>query len=234
MGYGLNTFYYLSENYEQYSFYLGMAIGSGAFLLYLFDCYYWASPSGVFLRKFFLGSLAIATCILTLFMAGAYPHGVIAMFLVLTAGWMLVARLIFYQDVPPRDFVSWLSGPLFFVAMLSFASWLTWALWSEDNEWSVIIALADADDSACEPNFEDYPDCVGDDGGVCFTADTETNTLTFADGCEESCTQVYVNCANGFVIWVGPFLVTLVREFIYFGDYMKCCISFFLNAISVQ
>ena len=70
---------------------------------------------------------------------------------------------------------------------------------------------------ASEPNFDDYPDCQSqnDDGGggVCFTADLDTNTLTYDDGCDEICSQVYAACSNSFVIWVGPFLVTLVRLF---------------------
>ena len=37
MGFGLSSYYYLSENYEQYAPYLSLGLASGAFLLYLFD-----------------------------------------------------------------------------------------------------------------------------------------------------------------------------------------------------
>jgi hypothetical protein len=130
---------------------------------------------------------------------------------------MMAVKSMLYSNVAPRAYVSWLSGPLFFVGVLTLMSWVGWTLYSDENEWDEIIALAEAEESGCEPDFDQYPDCQSDDedGGVCFNADIETNSLTFDNDCDESCTQVYAKCANTFILWVGPFLCTLVGSFIF-------------------
>lgn len=224
MGFGLNTFYYISDNYQQYGVILGSGIGASAFLLYLFDCAYWSSKTGILLRKIFVGTLIVAIAMLNLCMAGAYPHGPISLFVILSAAWMIIAKKLFYSNTEPRVFVSWLSGPFFFVAMASFASWLAWTLFKDENEWNLIISIAEAEQSGCKPNFDRYPNlnCQNDDGEVCFAADLETNTLTFEDDCDEICVEVLSGCANSFIIWVGPFLVSLGYIFLsFFATFLR-------------
>jgi len=216
MGIGLSTFYYLSENYQVYAYYLGLALASGAFILYLLDCYYWASKTGIALRRLFIILFVAGASILTLIMCGDYPYGPIALFIVLTPLWMVLVRAVVYNKIEPRVYVSWLSGPFFLISTLAFFSWLAWTLASDENDWNFITSLAEADESGCEPNFVDYPDCQGDDGNVCWTADLDTNSLTFGDDCSELCTNVYEDCFNSFILWAGPFLVSLGFMFLSF------------------
>ncbi len=222
MGYGLIIFYYVSENFEQYGSYLAMGVGASAFLLYLFDCYYWESKTGEFMRRLFLTLLTIATCLLVLIMSGEYPFGPGSLFIVFTTMWLVLIQKVVYSLVDAKTYVSWLSGPLFFVALLTFLSWIGWTFWKEENEWNMIVGLSEADDSGCEPNFVDYPDCEGDDGNVCWVADAETSTLTFGDGCDASCVNVYEDCYNTFIIWAGPFLVSLGLLFLsFFASFLR-------------
>ena len=224
LGYGLVTYYYLSENVQGYAPYLGLSLAIGAFLLYLFDCYYWTSEIGVFFRKLFVGLIVLGTAVLTLFISGDYPYGPISLFIVLVAIWLVMVGKVIYKDVNPKVYVSWLSGPLFFNAIVIFAAWLTWTFLDEKNEWSLVISLAEAEASGCEPNYDDYSDldCTDGNGGVCFTADVESNTLTFADGCDEMCTEVYSGCYNTFIIWVGPFLVSVGLVFLsFFATFLR-------------
>mmetsp|Transcript_20090 Transcript_20090/g.29612 ORF Transcript_20090/g.29612 Transcript_20090/m.29612 type:complete len:857 (+) Transcript_20090:192-2762(+) len=218
MGYGLTTYYYLSEYVEGYASYLGLALGTGAFLLYLFDCYYWTSDIGIFLRKLFIGIIVLGTAVFTLFTSGRYPYGPIAIFVVLVSMWLVVIGRVVYKDVNPKIYVSWLSGPLFFNAVVVFVAWFVWTMLKDENEWSLILSLAEAEESGCEPDYSVYPDidCSDGNGGVCFTADIDSNTLTFADGCDEMCTEVFTGCYNTFIIWVGPLLVSLGLLFLSF------------------
>jgi len=224
IGYGLVVYYYLSESVQGYAPYLGLSLATGAFLLYLFDCYYWTSKVGVFFRKLFIGLIVLGTAVFTLFVSGSYPYGPIALFIIMVAIWLVLVGKVIYKDVNPKVYVSWLSGPLFFNAVVVFAAWLTWTFLNEENEWSLVVALAEAEESGCKPNYDAYSDldCQDDDGNVCFTADIESNTLTFADGCDEMCTEVYAGCYNTFIIWVGPFLVSLGLLFLsFFATFLR-------------
>jgi hypothetical protein len=218
MGYGLNTYYYLSEYVEGYASYLGLALATGGFLLYLFDCYYWTSEIGIFLRNLFIGIIVLGTSVFTLFVSGRYPYGPIALFVVLVAMWLVVIGRVVYKDVNPKVYVSWLSGPLFLNSIVVFVAWFVWTLLSEENEWSLNTSLAEAEASGCQPDFSVYSDmdCSDGSGGVCFTVDVDSNTLTFEDGCSEMCTEVYSGCYNTFIIWAGPLLVSLGLLFLSF------------------
>mmetsp|Transcript_16023 Transcript_16023/g.30228 ORF Transcript_16023/g.30228 Transcript_16023/m.30228 type:complete len:866 (-) Transcript_16023:328-2925(-) len=224
MGYGISTYYYLSENYEKYAGYLGFSIALGAFLLYLFDCFYWSSHTGIWLRRTFITLLIVGIGFFTLFTSGQYPYGPVALFVVLVALWLIMIGKVVYKDIAPKVYVSWLSGPLFFVSLVVFLSWFIWTFLREENEYNLIVSLAEAEKSGCEPNFADYPDlnCGDGMGGVCFTADIESGSLTFADGCDQMCTQVYSQCYNTFIIWVGPFLVSLGLLFLsFFATFLR-------------
>ena len=120
-------------------------------------------------------------------------------------------------------YVSWLSGPLFFVATLVLILWWAWTFARDENEWNVIASLGEAKDSGCIPNFDAVDaDCTGDDGEVCFTVDADSNMIVYGDGCDEKCTQVYDSCYNTFIIWVGPFLVSLGLLFLsFFATFLR-------------
>lgn len=223
IGFGLDTFHYLSDNYEQYGVYLAGGIFVATFSLYLFDIYYWSSETGSFFRKLFVLLVSLATSILIIIMSGSYPFGPGCLFIVYTTIWLVFIQMTLYRDRPAKVFVSWLSGPLFFVAMLTLVVWIAWTLWNEENEWNTNLSIAEADESGCTPNFSEYPDCKGEyDGGVCFYVDEDDGTIVFEDGCDETCTNVYADCYNMFILWVGPFFVTLGLLFLsFFATFLR-------------
>ena len=76
-----------------------------------------------------------------------------------------------------------------------------------------------AQETGCEPNYDDYPNCIGDDGSsTCFYVDSsgEWEELVFPEGCDQSCINVYSGCSNGFLLWAGPVLMTLSMLFLSF------------------
>jgi len=222
MGYGMSTYYYLSENYSQYGSTLFGGIVGFSFILYLLDCHYWVSPMGVILRRVFVSTLVFAISVLGFVMSGQYPFFPGSLFIVYTTVWMTSIQKVLYKDVQPRTYVSWLSGPLFTVSVITFIAWLAWTFAKDENEWSEIMSLAESETSGCQPDFDKYPDCEGDDGGVCWTADTESNTLVYGDDCEEKCTQVFESCYNTFLIWAGPFMCSLGLLFLsFFATFLR-------------
>lgn len=74
--------------------------------------------------------------------------------------------------------------------------------------------------SRCEPNFDLYPDCRKEEGSEepCFYVETidSIEYITFPQGCDGSCTGVYDDCLNGFILWVGPLLITFTMFFLGF------------------
>lgn len=216
IGWGMDSFYYFSLNYEQYSYTLGCSLAGAAFLLYMFDCYYWSSAFGKFLRKFFLFVMVLGISLLVLFMSAQYPYGPASLFVVLTTLWLAIVRKLFFRDVEPKVFVSWLSGPMFVVATICFLVWFIWTFLEDDNEWNPQLKLIEASQVGCKPDFVKYPDCVGDDGiSVCYNV-YEDGFIEFPDGCAETCKQVYDSCFNSFIIWMGPFLVSCGLLFLSF------------------
>mmetsp|Transcript_27450 Transcript_27450/g.32013 ORF Transcript_27450/g.32013 Transcript_27450/m.32013 type:complete len:861 (-) Transcript_27450:1289-3871(-) len=221
MGSGKTTFYFLAQNFRGYDVTLGILLGSFAFILYLFDVHHWTSPLGVTLRSFFVGTIFVGVAALVIIMSEDYPYGPISLFIVLMPLYLAVVQQVFYSGTNPRTFIHWLSGPLFVVAIITFLSWFVWTFLRDENEWNLMISLAEAKDSGCEANFDDYPDCE-DNGNTCFEVDLDDYTLVFHNNCDESCTQVYDHCINTFIIWVGPFLVSLGLLFLsFFASFLR-------------
>ena len=124
MGYGMTTYYYLSNYIEQYA----SAIGSGLilfiFILYLSDCYYWTSVLGQSLQGIFVIIILSALVILTLTVSASHPYGPISLYVILTPLWMFFIKLIFYKGVKTKDFIVWLSGPFLFNSLIIFLAWI--------------------------------------------------------------------------------------------------------------
>lgn len=96
------------------------------------------------------------------------------------------------------------------VAIGTTIGWTIWTLVDIENEWNLGVGLNEAEKSGCEANFDDYPDCDIGGGKTCFTFDPDLNRLDF-DLCDdgEVCQQVFENCYNPFIIWIGPFLASV-------------------------
>ncbi len=117
----------------------------------------------------------------------------------------------------------WLSGPLFFNAVVIMALWVYWTFYSDANEWTENTRLADAQVSGCLPDLETYPECEGEHNSVCFKVDPKKpNPPEFGKDCPEICVDVYDQCSNMFIVWVGPFLVSLGLFFLsFFASFLR-------------
>ena len=225
MGIGVSTYYYLSENFEQYAYMLGMALGAFVFILYLLDFSYWVSSFGTFCRYLSAGVVLVGLCVFILFVSGEYPYGPISLFTVVVPIWFIfLNNLPFFDSVPTRTYISQFSGPLITVSFLVLISWITWTLWSDENEWNLVLRLEQAENSGCEPDFTDLPDCrlPNTTDQVCFIIDGTTSNITFPEGCSNACTDVFDACLNTFILWVGPLLVSISYMFLsFFSTFLR-------------
>jgi hypothetical protein len=126
--------------------------------------------------------------------------------------------MVFLPQKDVRVFIGWLSGPFLLTAFFTMISWMTWVFLDMQNRWTNVTRLHAAEESACVPNFEDIDDCrlTPDSDDVCFTVDIDENKILYPEGCAESCTQVYDDCLNSFILWVGPMLVSATLFFLSF------------------
>eukprot|EP00560_Eucampia_antarctica_P005527 CAMPEP_0197842018 /NCGR_PEP_ID=MMETSP1437-20131217/46504_1 /TAXON_ID=49252 ORGANISM="Eucampia antarctica, Strain CCMP1452" /NCGR_SAMPLE_ID=MMETSP1437 /ASSEMBLY_ACC=CAM_ASM_001096 /LENGTH=758 /DNA_ID=CAMNT_0043451845 /DNA_START=35 /DNA_END=2308 /DNA_ORIENTATION=- len=228
MGYGLTTFYYLSNKYEQYASTLGACLVLFLFILYLLDFLYWDSPHGKGFKYLSLGILLMGSMLCVLFMSGNHPYGPIAMFTIFTPLWLVLMKSLFYPRKEMRVYVRWLGSPFLFVSVIAFLFWLVWSFMKDDHEWNDIMKISDAEKSGCDPDFTTYPQCrkSTNSNEVCFTIDAENNSIKFADGCDTNCMDVFEKCSNSFIIWVGPLLVSVSLLFMsFFTTFLRSEVS---------
>lgn len=216
MGFGIDCFYYLADRYSEYASVVGIATVAFIAIMYLFDFTEWQSRAGKVFRKatwwIFVGGITMLVLLLT----GEYPYGPICLFAFLTPMWLVTVKNVFYSDVRTRTYVSWLSGPLLFISLLTGIVWFIWTFLRDENEWNEITRVTSAEAAGCEPDLETYPECASANNPeeACFT--TDGHEIIFEDGCDETCVSVYENCINTFILWVGPLLVGLVLFFLSF------------------
>mmetsp|Transcript_20778 Transcript_20778/g.60442 ORF Transcript_20778/g.60442 Transcript_20778/m.60442 type:complete len:916 (-) Transcript_20778:1865-4612(-) len=216
MGFGLSVFQFVSGHMEQYALYLAPVLVAFIFCLYMLDFSYWDSKIGQVMRKLSWGIFVLGCMVVILFLSGEYPYTPICLFAVLTPMWLVLAKHIFYDRKSTRVYVSWLSGPLFFVSLLTVMVWLIWTFLRDENEWNEVTRLEAAEETGCEPNFEDYPECQNSERDVCFELVPSPPDVIFPDDCDEKCVEVYDGCLNTFILWVGPLLVSLALFFLSF------------------
>lgn len=218
MGFGMDVFYYLADRYGQYAAAAG--IGTIVFIttMYLFDFTDWKSPAGKVCRTatwwIFVGGITVVILLTT----GDYPYGPICLFALYTPMWLVTIKNVFFSNTPTRTYVSWLSGPLFFVSLVTGLVWMVWTFLRDENEWNEVTRVYYAESAGCKPDFETYPQCASesDPEEVCFTIPEEYSEIVFPEGCDPECTEVYDNCLNTFILWVGPLLVGMVLFFMSF------------------
>ena len=209
MGFGNEVYSFISEYLGPLAYYIAGGLAGAAFTLYLMDVHYWTSENGVKARKFFYTVIGVGVLVLGLFLAGSFPYFPAAIFTILLPFYLGVVQKVFYSTNTTREYVYWLSGPLFFVAIVTITGWVVWTLVDTENEWNLGVALNEAEESGCVANYEDYPDCDIGGGNACFYFDAAYNRLDFS-GCDdgEICQQLFEECYNPFIIWVGPFLAS--------------------------
>ena len=216
MGFGIDCFYYLADRYSEYASVVGIATVAFIAIMYLFDFTEWQSRAGKVFRKTTWWIFVVGITMLVLLLTGEYPYGPICLFAFLTPMWLVTVKNVFYSDVRTRTYVSWLSGPLLFISLLTGIVWFIWTFLRDENEWNEITRVTSAEAAGCEPDLETYPECASANNPeeACFT--TDGHEIIFEDGCDETCVSVYENCINTFILWVGPLLVGLVLFFLSF------------------
>eukprot|EP00526_Cylindrotheca_closterium_P000029 CAMPEP_0113654782 /NCGR_PEP_ID=MMETSP0017_2-20120614/29338_1 /TAXON_ID=2856 /ORGANISM="Cylindrotheca closterium" /LENGTH=872 /DNA_ID=CAMNT_0000567949 /DNA_START=1 /DNA_END=2619 /DNA_ORIENTATION=+ /assembly_acc=CAM_ASM_000147 len=236
MGFGELCFSYLAEMYGKYSGIVGAGTGAFILVLYLLDSSDWNSQIGKQLAMA-CWSIAIAGIIvLILLLADKFPYGPLAFFAAVTPMWLVALKGAFFPHLTTRTYISWLSGPLYFISILTGALWVGWTFLRDENEWNDITRFTYADEYGCLPDLVEFPQCESKmyPGEVCvtysegiFQYDTATTGLdasaTTADAhCPNSCSRIYHNCLNTFILWIGPFMNSLILLFLsFFTTFLK-------------
>jgi len=222
MGYGELFYYQLSYKFGDSSYIFAGTLIISAFFFYILDIGEWNSAFGKMFRFICILAMFATFVVLVMLVSNEHPFGLISLFALFNPLWMLGVKSIFYRSRDARTFLSWLSGPLLLVAVCTIGAFIGWIAADYDNEWNAVTKIEAAQRSGCEPNFDNYPNCAAEDGAggytTCFYVD-DTNDhqqLIFPDGCEQSCTNVYNDCANGFILWAGPILMCLSMIFLSF------------------
>jgi len=220
MGLGEQLFYTLSERFGDYAYGLALALAGYAFILYMLDANEWDSKLGSLVLDFSVISVVTGIVLLVLLIADMYPYGMVCLFALFNPLWLLAVKIVFYSSVDTRVYVSWLSGPLFLVSVAAALAWTIWVFFDVDNQWNTVARIEAAERSSCEPNYEVYPECRSKVGSedTCFYVEEQRGTqmIIFPEGCSQSCTSVYSECLNGFILWIGPVLVSMTMFFLSF------------------
>eukprot|EP00586_Coscinodiscus_wailesii_P006060 CAMPEP_0172489586 /NCGR_PEP_ID=MMETSP1066-20121228/19690_1 /TAXON_ID=671091 /ORGANISM="Coscinodiscus wailesii, Strain CCMP2513" /LENGTH=739 /DNA_ID=CAMNT_0013257559 /DNA_START=289 /DNA_END=2505 /DNA_ORIENTATION=- len=216
MGFGLTTFYYLSRGYQHIAPTLATGITGLFLLLYISDFSYWGTKSEIGRDCYILSWLAIlvGVVVLVLVITQDFPYGPICLLAVLTPIMLTLVKLFSFPNQPTKVYVAWLSGPLFFISVLTGLGWVLWTYLGKENEWGDVNRVSDSERVGCEPDFNAYPECKNSDGKLCVVV--ENGVATFPDGCSESCVNIYDSCLNTFIVWVGPLLVCALYFFLSF------------------
>lgn len=192
------------------------------------------------MRYLAISIVVLGSAMLVCFISTTLPYGPISMYMVLTPMWLVLCKHIFYPKRGMRTYVPWLSGPLFFNALVIMAIWLYWTFVTASHEWTETTRIADAQISGCIPDLTTYSECHKEDSpgkgtttrglpisftrnDVCFQIDPKNPKIPeWNDECPENCMKVYDNCSNMFIVWVGPFLVSLGLLFLsFFATFLK-------------
>jgi len=221
MGFGEQIYYATSESFGEYAYGLALSLAVFIFGLYMLDADEWTSHNGKIFLYICMFSIVGGVVLLVLLIADRFPYGTVCLFAVMYPLWLLALKLMCYNKKDTRTFVSWLSGPLFFTSIVIGVTWVAWVFSDPDNEWNIVARMVAAERTGCEPNYGDnYEDCRKEEGSeeTCFYVEKKDGKeeLVFPDGCDQSCTNVYSNCLNGFILWIGPVLVSMVTFFLSF------------------
>lgn len=227
MGYGELFYYQLSYKFGDSSYIFAGTLIISAFFFYILDIGEWNSAFGKIFRFICIFAMFATFVVLVMLISNEHPFGLISLFALFFPLWMLGVKSIFYRSRDARTFLSWLSGPLLLVAVCTIGAFIGWISSNYDNEWNAVTKIEAAQRSGCEPNFDNYPNCALQDGSegytTCFYVDyaNDHQQLIFPDGCEQSCTNVYNDCANGFILWAGPILMCLSMIFLSFFSTLR-------------
>jgi hypothetical protein len=189
----------------------------------MLDADSWNSPLGTAFQRLCVVILVLGLCLMVLLMTGDYPFGPISLFAFVTPLFLITMKQPLMPHIRTRVYLSWLSGPLFFVSVVNGFVWFVWTFLRNENEFNDATKVAFAQATGCEPNLEDFPYCATNstasdkNDGLCFEVVEDPLHFIFEDGCDHSCTaDIYDDCLNAFILWGGPLLVSMVLFFLSF------------------
>jgi len=222
MGYGLEVFSFIDTELHPYAYPVGGVVLVYALILYLLDCYHGKTHGGMVIIRILMLLLAAGISTFIVFISSAHPYGPVAIILCATTAWMVGIRFLCFRNIERKEYISWLSGPLLLVSAAIGLYWFIWTFLKEENEWTLVNSLLDAEKAGCDPDFVNFPDCDDGTGNLCVTVDAEDLSIDFGKNCDTICTQAYSHCPNTFIIWAGPFLVTLGFFFLsFFASFLR-------------
>ena len=220
MGFGEQVYYAIADEFGKYATTLATGLIIFIVLLYMLDADEWNSVAGALLLDISVLAVVAGFVLLVLLLAYQFPYGMICLFALFNPLWLLTVKLLVYKEKSTRVFVSWLSGPLFTISALIGVIWALWVFADPSHQWNKVARITAASYSQCEPNYELYPDCREQNGSneTCFYFESigGRDHIVFPEGCSNSCDGVYDDCMNGFILWVGPVLVSMTMFFLSF------------------
>ena len=236
MGFGEEVYYAIADEFGEYANTLAYGLAIFIFVLYMLDADQWSSMIGTVILDFSVLIVVAGFVLLVLLLAYQFPYGMVCLFALFNPLWLLTVKLVVYTGKSTRVFVSWLSGPLFTLSALIGLTWALWVFADPSHQWNEVARINAASYSQCEPNYELYPDCKTEGSNeTCFYMETVNgrDNLIFPEGCSQSCTNVYDDCLNGFILWVGPVLVSMTMFFLSFfctffreGKWLLACLHY--------
>lgn len=220
MGFGESFYYALSHEVGDYAYmFMGILFICG-FFFYIFDIGEWDSAIGNVFRFLSVTAMSSIFVLIVILVSNEVPFGIITIFACLNPLWLLLVKSMFYRKMETRNFVSWLSGPLFLISVLTAVAFVTWVCLDYSNEWNSVTEVEAAERTGCAANYENYPNCVSEDGSgnTCFYVDlsVEPEELVYPEDCDRMCLNVYSGCSNGFILWAGPVMLCLSTLFLSF------------------
>lgn len=112
------------------------AVGLIMAVLYLLDFSSWTSALGRFVRVSSLVIVAVLIATYLLLTAKISPSGLIILYTLGTVAWFIATKHMIYFKTDFRDYVSWLTGPLLFSSLATFAVFIWWVNSDRDNTWN--------------------------------------------------------------------------------------------------
>jgi len=220
MGFGESFYYALSHEFGGYAYMFAGALGISGFFFFIFDIDEWNSTLGNIFRFLSVSAMFSVFVLIVILVSNEVTFGIITLFALLIPLWLLMVMSLFYRGKDTRTFVSWLSGPLLLISLLTTLSFIIWVLSDYSNEWNRVTEVEAAQQTGCAANFEKYPNCISEDGSgdTCFYVDYSGGwqELVFPENCDKTCLNVYDACSNGFMLWAGPVLMCLSMLFLSF------------------
>ena len=89
IGYGLDVFSFIDNEMKTYAQYVGGVVIIYTMILYLTDCYHWASYTAMVARRYLLTILAGGALLFVISIAGNHPYGPIGIILIVMTAWIV-------------------------------------------------------------------------------------------------------------------------------------------------